>query len=229
MPSAAEPPVPAESNDGSRTRAGFERWNRKLHFYSGLFLIFFLWLFAFTGLLLNHPTWAFHDYWSNRKKANYEREIAPPGPDVTGDLDQARDIMRQLDIEGEILWTTTRIDPSQLDFQVRRPRHFYFIKADWTQKRATVQQSDVNLWGVTKILHTFTGNVADDPRNSRDWALTTVWAYSMDAFAAGIIFMVLSSVYMWLRLPQKRLPGAIVLGLGTLSCGLFCLGLRWLF
>jgi hypothetical protein len=71
--------------------------------------------------------------------------------------------------------------------------------------------------------------VADDPRNSRDWALTHLWAYSMDAVAVGMIYMVLSSLYMWLRLPQKRLPGAIVLGLGSLSCGLFCVGLRWLF
>ena len=92
-----------------------------------------------------------------------------------------------------------------------------------------MRQADVNLWGVMKVLHTFTGNVADDPRNSRDWALTYVWAYSMDAVAAGLIFMVLSSVYMWLQLPQKRLLGAISLGLGLLSWDLFCAGLRWLF
>jgi hypothetical protein len=206
-----------------------ERWNRKLHFYSGLFLIFFLWLFAFSGLLLNHPTWTFHEHWKNRKETNYERTIAPPGPGVSGDLAQARDIMKQLGIDGEILWTTTRIDPGQLEFQVRRPRHFFFISANWAQARATVRQADVNLWGLVKFLHVFDGNVADDPRNQRDWTLTYLWAYSMDAVAAGLIFMVLSSVYMWLQLPRKRVPGAIVFGLGLFSCVLFCLGLRWLF
>jgi hypothetical protein len=50
-----------------------------------------------------------------------------------------------------------------------------------------VQQSDVNLWGVIKALHTFTGVQMDDPRNSRDWALTSVWAFSMDAVAIGLI------------------------------------------
>ena len=229
MPSATEPEVPAKAKNGARLWAGFERWNRKLHFYSGLFLIFFLWLFAFTGLILNHPTWTFHEHWKNRKETNYERAIKAPAPDATGDLAQAQDIMRQLDIEGDILWTTTRTDAGQLEFQVRRPGHFFFIKANWTHGNATVRQADVNLWGVMKILHTFTGNVADDSRNGRDWALTYVWAYSMDAVAAGLIFMVLSSVYMWLQLPEKRLPGAIALGLGSLSCGLFCVGLRWLF
>jgi|ERR1051326_538352 hypothetical protein len=231
MPSATEGqiPDPAKPKSAARLVLGLESWNRKLHFYSGLFLLFFVWLFAFTGLLLNHPAWTFHEFWKNRKQTSYERAIAAPAPEVTSDLGQAQDIMRQLGIEGEILWTTTRTNSSQLDFQVRRPRHFFFIKADWAQKRAAVQRSDVNLWGVTKILHTFTGNVADDPRNSRDWALTTMWAYSMDAVAAGLIFMVLSSLYMWLKLPRKRLLGAIVLGLGSLSCGLFCLGLRCLF
>jgi hypothetical protein len=229
MPSATEPVVATGSNPPARLWARFERWNRKLHFYSGLFLIFFLWLFAFTGLLLNHPTWMFHEHWKNRTETTSERPIAPPGPDAIDDLAQAHDIMRQLGLEGDILWTTTRTDTHVLDFQVRRPGHFFFIKADWTKGSATVRQADVNLWGLMKGLHVFDGNVTDDARNHRDWALTYLWAYSMDAVAAGLIFMVLSSVFMWLQLPQKRWTGAIVLGLGCLSSGLFCLGLRWLF
>jgi hypothetical protein len=228
MSSAADSTSPAQEKS-ARGRAALDRWNRKLHFYSGLFLIFFLWLFAFSGLLLNHPTWTFHEHWKNRKETNYEHTIAAAGPGVNGDLAQARDIMRQLGIDGEILWTTTRSDLNQFEFQVRRPRHLFFIKVNYAQGRAAVRQADVNLWGLMKFLHVFDGNVADDPRNHRDWSLTYLWAYSMDAVAAGLIFMVLSSVYMWLQLPRKRVPGAVVLGLGLLSCGLFCLGLRWLF
>ena len=229
MPSATEPIAPAKSSNVPRFRAEFERWNRKLHFYAGLFLLFFTWLFAFSGLLLNHPTWSFAESWNNRKERNYEREMTVPGPEAKGDLGQAREILRQLGIEGELLWTTTRTDANLFDFQVRRPGHFFFIKTDLAQKRVNVRQSDVNLWGVIKVLHTFTGVQMDDPRNSRDWALTSVWAFSMDAVAAGLIFMVLSSLYMWFELPQKRLLGAVILGLGSLICGLFCVGLRWLF
>src|SRR6476660_2758829 len=106
---------------------------------------------------------------------------------MKGDTGQAREILGQLDIEGEILWTTTRANANQFDFQVRRPGHFFFIKADLAQKRASVRQSDVNLWGVIKVLHNFTGVQMDDTRNSRDWALTSLRAYSMDAVAAGLI------------------------------------------
>jgi hypothetical protein len=227
MSSVTEPTH--RSPGASRFRAGFARWNRKLHYYTGLFLLCFLWLFALSGLILNHPSWSFAESWTNRKDANYEREIVAPGPELKGDLAQAHEIMKQLGIEGEILWTTTRSDPNQFEFQVRRPGHFYFLKADLAKQRVTVRHSVVNLWGVMKVLHVFTGVQMDDARQSRDWALTWLWAISMDAVAAGLIIMVLGSLYMWWELPQKRVPGAVALGLGSLICGLFCIGLRWLF
>src|SRR5256885_6637709 len=127
MPSPTEPSVPGKAKPTPLLWASFEGWNRKLHFYFGLFLIFFLWLFASSALLLNHPTWTFHEHWKNRKQTNYERPIKPPAPNASGDLAQAQDIMKQLGIKGDILWTTIRIDPGLLDFQVRRPGHFFFI------------------------------------------------------------------------------------------------------
>jgi len=228
MPSATEPIAPDKSPRRSRLVVGFERWNRKLHFQVGLFLLFFVWLFAFSGLILNHPSWSFAESWKNRKESNYEREITRPGPEVKGDLAQARELLRQLGIEGEILWTTTRTNPDLFDFQVRRPGYFFFIKADFSKKRVNLRQMTVNLWGVMKVLHTFSG-VLEDPPNNRDWALTYVWAFSMDVIDAGLIFMVLSSLYMWFKLPGKRVPGVVALVLGSLICGLFCFGLRWIF
>jgi len=227
-PAESQPPSPATPRDRARLLAVCERWNRKLHFYSGLFLLIFLWLFAFTGLLLNHPTWTFHESWKNRHETKYQLPIVPPAAGLTSDLDQAHDLMRQMSIEGEILWTTIRSDGAPFVFQVRTPRHFYFISADITKGSADIRHATVNPWGIAKILHTFTGNYATDPRNRRDSSLAAIWAYSMDFVAAGLIFMVLSSIYLWLKQPAKLVPGAICLALGTLLCALFCLGLRWL-
>jgi hypothetical protein len=227
-PAETQPSPPAAPRDRSSAFAVCERWNRKLHFYSGLFLLIFLWLFAFTGLLLNHPYWTFHESWQNRHETKTQLPIIPPAPELTSDLDQARDLMRQLSIAGEILWTTTHNDPALFEFQVRTPRHFYFIHADLAKGHADIRHASVNPWGIAKILHTFTGNYPADPRNRRDWSLTALWAYSMDFVAAGLIFMVLSSIYLWLNQPAKRLPGALCLALGSLLCALFCFGLRWL-
>jgi hypothetical protein len=231
MSSPAE--TPPASFAAPRNRASAlafcERWNRKLHFYSGLFLLIFLWLFAVSGLLLNHPNWTFHESWLNRTETKFTRPIVAPPAGLTSDLEQAHDLMRQMSIDGEILWTTTRGDGAPFVFQVRTPRHFYFISADLAQGRADIRHASVNAWGIAKILHTFTGNISSDSRNRRDWTLTAVWAYSMDFVAAGLIFMVFSSLWLWLKQPGKFVPGACCLALGSILCGLFCFGLRWMF
>ena len=206
---------------------GIKRWNRKLHYYLGLYLLFFVWLFSFTGLLLNHSQWKFAEFWDSRRQSSDERDISKPSPG--SDLAQARDLMRQLGIRGEIEWTAAQNDGNRLNFRVSRPGHIHEIKADFTRNKASVQRIDLNTWGVMRILHSFTGVRMDDSRNGRDWVLTWVWAWTMDAVAAGLIVMVLSSYYMWYELRQKRKVGLTVLLLGFLSCGLFCVGLRWFY
>jgi len=134
--------------------------------------------------------------------------------------------MRQLGLSGEVEWTASRGDNNRLNFRVTRPGHVIDVNADFQQKRATVKRIDYNAWGLMRTLHTFTGASVHDDRNQRDWVLTKVWAFTMDAVAAGLIVMVLSSIYMWYELPEKRRLGAIILSLGVLSCGLFCVGLR---
>lgn len=200
-------------------------WNRKLHYYAGLFLLFFVWLFALTGLLLNHSSWKFAQFFPNRKVANFERAVQPPSPG--SDFEQATDVMRQLGIHGEIAWGAARSDPGRLDFNVSRPGQIFQIQADWKQGRAKVAVTEYNVWGIVRTLHTFVGVTLDDPRNQRDWLLTSVWALSMDAVAAGVIFLVFSGFYMWWGLKEKRRPGLVALGLGSAICGLFVFGLQW--
>jgi hypothetical protein len=120
-------------------------------------------------------------------------------------------------------------DANQFDFQVRRPGHFFFLKTDLARKRVIVRHSVVNLWGVMKVLHVFTGVQMDDPRQKP--GLGADFHVGLFDGRRGRRFDFHGSeqpVYV-VELPQKRLPGALVLGLGSLICGLFCVGLRWLF
>lgn len=225
MPRSTEPVIRVE-NPTLRLADLLSAWNRRIHYYIGLYLLFFLWLFCFTGLPLNHPRWTFAEFWSNRQQSSFELPVkAPPSG---SDLIQSQDIMRQTGITGEIGWTRSRTDPGRLDFRVSKPGHIFEIKADLQQGRVAVQRIDLNAWGVARILHTFTGVRSTDPRNQRDWIVTTLWVLCMDALALGLILMVLSSLYMWWNQKQKRRFGLISLVLGVLSCGLFVVGLRWL-
>jgi hypothetical protein len=75
------------------------------------------------------------------------------------------------------------------------------------------------------MLHTFSG-VPRAGVPERDWLLTKIWSALMDAVSVGLIFLVLSSLYMWWGLRPKRAWGLVALALGVLTCGLFVVGLR---
>ena len=225
MPSLREDELTGER----RTRGAVDTvlvWNRRVHYYLGLFLLFFIWLFAFTGLLLNHPRWQFAQFWPIRIQSTTEHTIA--AVTAANDTDRARDVMRQLGVAGELQWPATQPANGLFTFQVNRPGFNVDVKADLQGGRATVQGTQLNAWGVMRVLHTFTGAPAADSRNRRDWTLTTLWALSMDVVAAGLIVMVLGSYVMWFRLRAKRLGGIVALALGFISCGAFISALRWL-
>src|SRR6186997_1075203 len=111
------------SSSAKRRQTGgfavFEKWNRKLHFYLGLYFLFFLWLFSLTGLLLNHGQWLIAMAANERKETRYERTIDLPAG--TTDLDRARDVMRQLSLQGEMDLPAVPQEPGRLAFSVSRP------------------------------------------------------------------------------------------------------------
>ena len=226
MPSYTDPMI-SRVPDSRRWAGVFGGWNRKAHYYLGLYFLFFLWLFSLSGLLLNHSSWAFAQFYPNRKISKFERAIQLPAS--ASDLDKAKAVMRQFGIEGEVGWSATRGDAARLEFNVTRPGRVYQVQADLKDNRAAVTLNEYNVWGVLRGMHTFVGVSPDDPRNHRDWILTRIWALSMDAVAAGVVVLVLSGVYLWWNRRDKRLAGLIALAAGTAVCGLFIAGLRLIY
>lgn len=76
------------------------------------------------------------------------------------------------------------------------------------------------------MLHTFNGVPRAAATAEREWILTRVRTFCMDAVSIGVILLVLSSLYMWWDLRAKRRFGIAVLIAGVLTCGLFVVGLR---
>jgi len=215
----------SRSDRGSRAGVVLETWNRKLHYYLGLYFLLFIWLFSLTGLLLNHPRWALSRI-PNEPNPPHARTLESPSGDT--DLARARDVARQLGVSGEIDWPQTTQAPGRLDFNITYPKRATQVRVDLARRTATVQQVDRSFWSAFRISHTFSGSRYNNPGMTRDWLLTSVWVAAMDALAAGLLVMVGGSYYMWYRLKPKRTLGWIALTAGCVTCGLFVFGLRWI-
>jgi len=208
-------------SDRSRLPLVLEAWNRRLHYYLGLYFLLFLWLFSLTGLLLNHPRWALSRI-PNDPGPSYEQTIEPPVGDSA--IARAHDVMRRLGLSGEVEWPSQQT-PGRFDFNIAIPRRATQVRVDLATGRATVQHIDRSAWSALRISHAFSGSRYNNPSSSRDWLLTTVWVIAMDALALGLLVMVAGSYYMWYRLKPRRTLGWIVLAAGLTSCGLFAFGL----
>jgi len=102
------------------------------------------------------------------------------------------------------------------------------VRINLETQTAAVQEIRVNGWGIFRALHTFTGTRANVATAERDWWLTKLWSFSMDALAAGLGMIVVTSLILAVERREKWLGGAVALLLGLGACGFFVFGLRWL-
>lgn len=200
-----------------------ETWIWRLHIYIGLYLLLFTILYFVSGLILNHSNWKFTQYWQKREVVTFEKNIQIP--EAEGDLARARDIMEQLDISGEINLPARRPKEGQFIFGVSRLGKNRRVEINLSTGIASVRETNVNIWGVLYASHLFTGVRGNQ---KRDWIMTRIWSISMDAVGIGLIFLVISSVYLWYKRKRNKLPGLIILGISLFLCLFFIFGLNWM-
>ena len=196
-----------------------EVWNRKFHYYLGLYFLFFLWLFALTGLMLNHQPW-FSDLYQRQETVSVRRVQMPQGRNL---FEQTRDVMRQLDLRGEIDWPASQ-PVGHIDFTVTRPKSAAQVRVDLNAKRAYVKEFENGTLHAFQIFHAFSGTRFNQPTSQPDWVVTSAWVVAMDALATGLIVMVLGSYYMWWRLKRRKTLGMVTLGTGFAACLMFVFG-----
>jgi hypothetical protein len=199
-----------------------EAWNRRLHFYVGLYFLFFLWLFSLTGLMLNHGQWAVSLAANHRTETRYERPVTVPASG--SDVERARAVMNQLNLVGEIEMPNQQ-PAGSLSFSTSRPADSNQVRVNLERRLATVQHFEHGHLGRFRTLHTFSGSRYNQPTSQRDWIVTTLWVWAMDALAAGLIVMILGSYYMWWRLKKRHAAGLASLSLGFIACAWFVSGL----
>lgn len=205
-------------------RTRLRTWNRKVHIYLGLYMLLFLWVFAVSGLFMNHPRW----FSGQPQRTSVEQPVVMP--DSGTDLDQAHDIMGQLDLTGEVVFRGEQT-PGEFRFIALRPHVRQFVNVNLETEIAKLTKVRLQPAGVLGDLHVFTGTrgIFREKVSVRDWLPTRIWSFSMDALSIGLLLMVLSSLYMgWQRLKTDRAGVIVSLTLGVTVFVFFMWGLRWM-
>ena len=207
-------------------RRGFAYWNRKAHIYLGLYFLLFVWLFAISGLVLNHTDWELF----KSEPVDEHSEIVITSPTGEDDFAKAREVMAQLGVTGEVHKVNRPKEPPyELGFSVIRPHTFTFVRVDLDEGVAAVRVRHWGFWSGVGRMHTFASMSIRGKGMFRDWLLTKVWSVATDALAVGVIVMLCGGIYMWWRIKPRNRVDLICLGAGILSCAFFVVGMRILF
>lgn len=198
----------------------FEKWNKKIHIYLGLYLLLFLWIFSISGLFLNHPKW----FAGQPQRTTVEKsvEMLEEGSQMT----KAQHLMRQLELTGEAIFRGDQ-KPGQFAFLAMRPDERTFVIVNLETNLAKVTLVEGNIGQTLGNLHTFSGvrPIWGERESVRDWLPTRIWSFSIDALAVGVILLVASSLYMGFRQRERWRPVTLSLVIGIAVCSFFMWGL----
>jgi len=198
-------------------------WNRKIHIYIGLFLMFFICFFAYSGLLLNHGSWGISSFWEQREILKTVTKIQIPATRNSNEL--VKNIMSQLNTEGEV--TNVKMWMDSIHFRVSIPGNERDLSVNFNNGTCIQTQLKYNLAGIIRTLHTFNGVDRNDAASKPNWLITNIWRISMDGIAIGLILLCVSSWIMWFKVRQKfawSLP-VLAAGLGISVYFVFVLGM----
>lgn len=193
-----------------------KKWNRKIHIYLGLFLLFFIWLFGISGVLLNHH-WDFSNSWEKKIVSNYEETITI-GPEREKQQ-LVQEIIAKLNLAGSIFNPRYTNDSTGLNFIVAKPGTRYDVEASLTDGKILIKESRFDQWDVMKTLHKLRNSTPNEEGSRYHHLLASVWSFSMDIVATGLIIICLGGWYLWWQVNKKRFYlGLISISLGFVLC-----------
>jgi hypothetical protein len=201
-------------------------WIRDLHLYLGLFISPFILVFAISTIFFNH---AWNPSGSNPKSADNVQKMSasiktPPIAEDKGvDIEQAKQILRQLGVSGEIDYISHRKQENRLVIPVVKPGQRITINVDLNSQMAQVERRHTGLWDAMMYLHKSPG--MHNVKIRGNWFFTRFWRLLADITVYLTLFISASGIYMWTVIKAERKIGLIMLGLGCVSFVLIVLAL----
>lgn len=193
----------------------FQNLNRKTHIYLGLFFLLFVWLFALSGLILNHGNWKFTSFWEEREETTEEFQL----PESSMNSISEQTILNYFQLTGEV--RIQKQTPELLEIRIESPGIVNDIHIDLPHGKGTRKQLKYNAWGKLRGLHTFNGVNKDQPSDSPNWWITATWRFAMDIVAIGLIIICITSWIMWFKVRNEFKLGYATVVISFLFAGYF--------
>jgi hypothetical protein len=187
-------------------------WTRDLHLYVGLFSCPFVLLFAISTFLLNHRSELSTPATTSIPA---QKNITIEVPDGDGTLEQAKAILRQLNVTGEIDHVRHNVRDRRLVIPVSKPGEITTIAVDLRAKTATVDRQARGLGAALVYLHKKPG-----PHNVKfrgNWTYMGWWVPIVDVIVYGVLFLTASGLYLWWMFKAERTVGSVLLAAGVSS------------
>jgi hypothetical protein len=191
--------------------------NRKLHILFGLFLLLFIWLFFFSGLIINHGGWNFAKFYENRTE--YTKQYIISFGVLHDDPEMIKRIEAHLGIVGEV--SNIQKKEGSIDFRVSSPGLIQDVHVDSKTGYITMKVMKYNFWGKLRTLHMFNGMDRNNAAVAPNWIITKLWRFMMDLMAGILIILCIGSWIMWYNVRNDYKLGYLFLGAGIAVAGYF--------
>ena len=192
----------------------FYQFIRDLHLYFGLFLSPFLLVFALSTIVLNHRLEPDPEISRSTSSVEFDRDAEPQ--------EQARQVIAQLGMKGEVSGARHRAAENVLLFRVSKPGEETRVRVDLGSQEAAVERRQGGLWDAMIYLHITPG--AHRSQTRINWIYSKIWSRLTDTIVYLFLFLTFSGIYMWAVLKAERKVGLVFLGLGAVSLVLVLVG-----
>jgi hypothetical protein len=184
----------------------FRRFMSRAHLYAGLFISPFVVLYAFTAVAFNHTLAR-----KAQEKASRTESISVRADLSKDNLPLAADILRQLGIEGEIIFVGR--NPGSLYIPVALPGENITVNVDLASLTASVAREETGAYGALLYLHKSPGPHVSAIRGN--WWPTRLWRVLADSTVLLTLFLTVSGIYLWLAIGLPWRTGFILAGGGS--------------
>ena len=185
-----------------------DRWMRKLHLWTGLFLVPWMIIYAASALFINHPilnkvAGSGPPKWKQLRTIDFTPDDSFPADPKA----QAARIVELVDLEGAHR-IQGKPNANQLTvFRISGAGHYRIV---WNKRQHKIVVARQDPFSAVRLVHFLHFRAGFRQR----YPAFITWAFVVDAVVLSILLWVVSGVYLWARMPKVRVSGAICLGAG---------------